>query len=130
VLTVGLLPSGGATVAGAVTHMDQKLELKLLRLVGLGRRSRGVVVGVERVRDAALRNRLAFAVVAPDVSRHSLEKIVPLLTARRVRWISGPSARALGSAVGRETTAAVGIVDRQLASGICRLVDASSSASS
>jgi ribosomal protein L7Ae-like RNA K-turn-binding protein len=110
--------------------MDRSVELKLLRLLGLGMRSRGVVVGVERVRDAAMRNRLAFAVVAPDVSRHSLEKVVPLLKARRIRWISGPSARALGSAVGRETTAAVGVVDRQLALGIRRLVDTSSVESS
>jgi ribosomal protein L7Ae-like RNA K-turn-binding protein len=110
--------------------MDQELERKLLRLVGLGVRSRGAVIGVQRVRDAALRNRLAFAVVAPDASRHSLEKVVPLLTARRVRWIEGPSAHALGAAVGRETTAAVGIVDRQLALGIRRLVDASSTESS
>jgi ribosomal protein L7Ae-like RNA K-turn-binding protein len=83
-------------------------------------------VGVERVRDAALHNRLAFAVVAPDASRHSLDKVVPLLNARRVRFVTGPTAAALGAAVGRETTAAVGIVDRQLAKGIRALVDSSS----
>lgn len=102
----------------------------MLRLVGLGVRSRGAVVGVQQVRDAALRNRLAFAVVAPDASRHSLDKVLPLLAARRVRWIEALSASALGAAVGRETTAAVGIVDRQLAKGICALVDASSQVSS
>jgi ribosomal protein L7Ae-like RNA K-turn-binding protein len=84
------------------------------------------VVGVERVRDAALHNRLAFAVVAPDASRHSLDKVVPLLNARRVRFVTGPTAGALGAAVGRETTAAVGIIDRQLAKGIRALVDSSS----
>jgi ribosomal protein L7Ae-like RNA K-turn-binding protein len=84
------------------------------------------VVGVERVRDAALHNRLAFAVVAPDASRHSLDKVVPLLNARRVRFVTGPTAAALGAAVGRETTAAVGIIDRQLAKGIRALVDSSS----
>jgi len=99
---------------------------QLLRLVGLGVRSRGAVVGVQQVRDAALRNRLAFAVVAPDASRHSLEKVLPILAARRVRWVEGPPASELGAAVGRETTAAVGIVDHELAKGIRALVDASS----
>ncbi len=104
--------------------MNSDVERKILRLVGLGVRGRGAVVGVQQVRDAALRNRLAFAVVAPDASRHSLEKVLPLLAARRIGWVEGPSASALGSAVGRESTAAVGIVDRQLADGIRALVDA------
>lgn len=106
--------------------VDSVIERRLLRLVGLGVRSRGAVIGVQQVRDAALRNRLAFAVVAPDASRHSLDKVLPLLTARRVRWVAGPSASALGAAVGRDAAAAVGIVDRQLAKGIRELVDASS----
>lgn len=106
--------------------MDAESGRKLLRLVGLGVRARGAVIGVQQVRDAAMRNQLAFAIVAPDASRHSLDKVLPLLNARRVRWVSAPSASALGAAVGRETTAAVGIVDRQLANGIRALVDASS----
>jgi ribosomal protein L7Ae-like RNA K-turn-binding protein len=107
-------------------RVDPAVGRKLLRLVGLGVRSRGAVVGVQQVRDAAMRNRLAFAVVAPDASRHSLEKVVPLLNARRIRWVKAPSATELGEAVGRGATAAVGIVDRQLAKGIRALVDASS----
>lgn len=111
---------------GADEGVDTIVERRLLRLVGLGVRSRGAVIGVQQVRDAALRNRLAFAVVAPDASRHSLDKVLPLLAARRIRWVAGPSASALGAAVGRDAAAAVGIVDRQLAKGIRALVDASS----
>ena len=107
-------------------HVGPAIERRLLRLVGLGVRSRGAVIGVQKVRDAALRNRLAFAVVALDASRHSLGKVLPLLAARRIRWVAGPSAIALGAAVGRDATAAVGIVDRQLAKGIRALVDARS----
>jgi ribosomal protein L7Ae-like RNA K-turn-binding protein len=106
--------------------VDAEVGRKVLRLVGLGVRGRGAVVGVQQVRDAAMHNRLAFAVVAPDASRHSLGKVLPVLAARRVRWIEAPSASALGAAVGRDTTAAVGIVDRQLAKGIRALVDAGS----
>jgi ribosomal protein L7Ae-like RNA K-turn-binding protein len=99
---------------------------KLLRLVGLGVRSRGAVVGVEQVREGAKKDKVAFAVVASDASRHSIDKIVPLLNARRVRFVEVPSAAELGAAVGRETTAVVGIVNRQLAKGIRELVESGS----
>jgi ribosomal protein L7Ae-like RNA K-turn-binding protein len=94
----------------------------MLRLVGLGVRSRSVVVGVEMVRQAAKKGTLMLAIVAPDASRHSREKVLPLLTAKRVQVIEGPSAAALGSAVGRDAAAAVGVVDRELAKGICEIV--------
>ena len=64
-----------------------------------------------------------LAVVAPDASRNSLDKVVPMLRARDVRMIEGPSAAELGAAVGRESTAAVGVVDPQLARGIRALVE-------
>ena len=99
---------------------------RLLRLVGLGVRGRGAIVGVEQVRENAKKNKVAFAVVAMDASRHSLDKVVPLLNARRVRFVEVPSAAELGDAVGRETTAVVGIVDRQLAKGIRELVESGS----
>ena len=106
-----------------LSAMDQA---KLLRLVGLGVRGRGAVIGVEQVREGAKKNKVAFAIVAMDASRHSLDKIVPLLNARRVRFVEVPSAAELGGAVGRETTAVVGIVDRQLAKGIRELVESGS----
>jgi ribosomal protein L7Ae-like RNA K-turn-binding protein len=93
-------------------------ERKLLGLVGLGLRARTAVVGVDRVRDAARRGRLALAIVAPDASRHSLDKVLPLLAARHVEVLMGPGASSLGAAVGRETTATVGILDPQLARGM------------
>jgi len=74
------------------------------------------------LREAARRNKIFFAVVASDASANSLEKVVPLLNARRVRFIEVPSAAALGAAVGRDQTAVVGITDRQLAAGVRELV--------
>ena len=91
---------------------------RMLRLLGLGVRSRGAVVGVERVREAVGRGTLQLAVVAPDASRHSLNKVRPLLAARGVPVLEGPSAVVLGHAVGRETTAVVGVTDVHLARGI------------
>jgi ribosomal protein L7Ae-like RNA K-turn-binding protein len=99
---------------------------RLLRLVGLGVRGRGAVIGVEQVREGAKKDKVAFAIVAMDASRHSLDKVIPLLTARRVRFVEVPSAAELGGACGRETTAVVGIVDRQLAKGIRELVESGS----
>jgi ribosomal protein L7Ae-like RNA K-turn-binding protein len=106
--------------------MDDASRGRLLRLVGLGIRSRGAVVGVERVREGIKKDKVAFAIVAADASQNSLDKIVPLLNARRVRFIEVPSATELGGVAGRESAAVVGIVDRQLAKGIRELVESGS----
>ena len=97
---------------------------KLLGLVGLGVRGRLVVVGVEQVRMAVVKDRVVLALVAADASRHSIDKVVPLLRARGVRYVEVPSAAELGAAVGREATAAIGVVDRELARGMQALVEA------
>jgi ribosomal protein L7Ae-like RNA K-turn-binding protein len=98
--------------------VDAALKRKLLGLIGLGVRGRGAIVGVQQVREAARRGKLYLAIAAPDASRNSLEKVLPLLHARGITVLAGPPAAELGSAVGRETTAVVGIVDRGLAKGI------------
>lgn len=98
------------------------MERRMLGLVGLGLRARLAVVGVEQVRDAAHRGTLKLAIIAPDASANSVKKVVPLLRARRVRFIEGPPAAVLGAALGRRSAAAVGIVDRNLARGILEIV--------
>jgi len=97
-------------------------DRKLLGLIGLGVRGRGAVVGVEQVRIAAQKGKLAMAVVAPDASAHSRKKVLPLLQAKGIFVVEGPVAAVLGAAVGRESAAAVGIVDYDLARGIRALV--------
>lgn len=96
---------------------------RVLALVGLGIRGRLVVVGVERVREAAKRGTLFLALVASDASRHSRDKVLPLLAAKGVQVVDGASAATLGGVVGREATAVIGIVDAQLAKGIRGIVD-------
>jgi ribosomal protein L7Ae-like RNA K-turn-binding protein len=76
------------------------------------------VVGVEQVRVEAKRGTVQLAIVAHDASRHSREKVVPLLRAKGVDVIDVLSADELGAAVGREQTAAVGITDAGLARGV------------
>ena len=103
--------------------MDAVGRRKLANLLGLGVRGRMVVIGVDQVRMAATKNKLVFALVAPDASKNSLDKVVPLLNARRVRYVDALGADELGAAVGRQSTAAVGIVDNRLARGIRALVE-------
>jgi ribosomal protein L7Ae-like RNA K-turn-binding protein len=107
----------------AAPPVDLEVERRVVGLIGLGMRARNVVVGVEQVRVAARRGRVVLALVAPDASRHSRDKVLPLLAARRVRVVERLSAATLGSAVGRESAAAVGITDASLAAGVRRLVD-------
>jgi len=103
---------------GVPATFDEAVRRKVLGLVGLGARGRLVVIGTEQVKIAAQKGNLQLALVAQDVSRHSLDKVVPVLRARRVEMVEWPSAAELGGAVGRETTAAIGIVDQALARGI------------
>ena len=100
--------------------MEDAARQKVLGLVGLGVRGRLVVVGIEQVKAAAKKGKLFLALVAPDISKNSLDRVMPLLTARRVRVLEGLSAKELGAATGRDTTGAVGVVDRALAGGIMK----------
>ena len=112
----GETPEAGPGPAGAPAAPAADLD-KALRLIGLGVRARGVLVGVERVREAAKNDELVLAVVASDASAHSQDKVRPLLAARRIPTFDAPAAD-LGHAVGREGTAAVGVTDPNLARGI------------
>ena len=103
--------------------MDAATERRVLGLLGLGLRARNVVVGVEQVRVAARRGELALAIVAPDASPNSRKKLLPLLAAKRIPLREGPAAEALGTLVGRETTAAIGVTDASLARGVKKLFD-------
>jgi ribosomal protein L7Ae-like RNA K-turn-binding protein len=98
--------------------MDDAARRAVVRLVGLGARARNVVVGVDLLRAAAARGRVALIVLGADGSRHTRAKLLPLAQARGVGVIEGLSCRELGDAVGRGSVAAVGITDRALADGI------------
>ncbi len=76
------------------------------------------MVGVEQVRAEVRKGTVRLAVVAHDASRHSREKVVPLLKAKGIDIIEVMSADELGAAFGREQTAAVGITDAGLARGV------------
>jgi ribosomal protein L7Ae-like RNA K-turn-binding protein len=108
--------------------VDAAAQGRVLRLLGLGVRGRLAVAGVERVREAAHKGTLRLAVVAPDASRHSLDKVLPLLAAKRVTVLQGPSASELGAVVGKDVTAAIGVTDPALARGVRQAAEASTAA--
>ncbi len=70
------------------------------------------------MRAAITKGTVLLAVVAHDTSRHSREKVVPLIRAKGIDLIELLSADELGAAFGREQTAAVGITDAGLARGV------------
>jgi ribosomal protein L7Ae-like RNA K-turn-binding protein len=105
--------------------MEERIAKRVLGLVGLGIRARTAVVGVDKARDAARKGTLAMALVADDAATNSLNKIVPLLRAKNVSMLGGFSAATLGAIAGRETTAAIGILDPRLAEGILEVLQAS-----
>jgi len=101
--------------------MDSAVERKVLGLLGLAVRGRLALVGVDKVREAVKQGEkgtVRVAVVAADVSPNSRDKVDGLLAARNVPTFEVSSAVALGRAVGKESTAIVGVVDAQMAKGI------------
>ncbi len=76
------------------------------------------MIGVEHVRAEVKKGTVHLAVVAHDASRHSREKVMPLLRGRNIDIIEVLSADELGALFGREQTAAVGITDAGLARGV------------
>ena len=70
------------------------------------------------MRGEAKKGTLKLAIVAHDVSRHSRDKVIPLLKAKGIDIIEVLSADELGAACGRDQTAALGITDAGLARGV------------
>ena len=98
--------------------MDAATRRKVLGLVGLGIRGRRAVVGVQQVRDAARRGKLKLALVASVASQNSMDKVVPLLTARSVAIVEGFKSEELAASCGRESVSVLGVLDAGLARGI------------
>lgn len=90
----------------------------MLRLLGLGFRAGGVVVGVEATRVALRQGRLHCVVLARDASRRAREKVEPLASARGVPVVNGPGAAALGARLGRTAVHAAGVRSRGIGTGL------------
>jgi len=88
---------------------------QVLRLLGLAARAGSVVPGTDQVRIAARRGELRFVLLAEDASENSRQKLVPLLTAKKIPYQTTYSRVELGEAVGRSPLSALGLTDASLA---------------
>jgi len=93
-----------------------------MRLLGLAARAGAVVVGAERVREAAARGRLLLVIVASDVSPNRRQKMMPLLQRSGIRTAPGADRARLGAAIGRAPVSAVGVLDASFARRIEELL--------
>ncbi|MGH7675230.1 MAG: ribosomal L7Ae/L30e/S12e/Gadd45 family protein [Gemmatimonadales bacterium] len=95
------------------------------RLLGLGLRARGVVVGVAGVRARLARrgrDGLACVVLAGDASPRTRDKVERLALALGVPVLRGPHAERLGASLGRTAVQAVGVRDPALARGLVAVI--------
>ncbi len=93
-----------------------------LRLLGLAARAGALLPGTERVREAARKGSLRFALVAADVSDNSLDKLLPVLRKRRVPHAVMFTRDQLGQAVGKSPLSAVGITHPSFAAKLRALL--------
>ena len=93
----------------------------LLGLIGLGYRGRRIVVGVDGVRKELQAGKCWCVVVAADASPRAIEKVARLAAAKGVPLVPGPRAAAIGLQLGKPPVMAVGVRDRELASGMVQL---------
>lgn len=87
----------------------------VLQLLGLAARAGTVVAGTERVREAAREGTLRLAILAADASPNAADKVVPLLVHGGIPWRRAYDRASLGSAVGRSSSSAIGVLDAGLA---------------
>jgi ribosomal protein L7Ae-like RNA K-turn-binding protein len=84
---------------------------QVLQLLGLAARAGAVAPGTGRVIDGIRGGRLAFVVVAADLTATGRAKLVPVLDREGVRYAVRYTRAQLGGAVGRSPLAALGIAD-------------------
>ena len=94
---------------------------RVTRLLGLGLRAGGVVVGVAGVRAGLQRGSMACVVLAADAGPRTRDKVERLARAKGVPIVWGPPATPLGMALGRAPVQAVGVQDAALARGLTAL---------
>ena len=113
-------PEGGAAPEDGKGSVNaERREQKLLGLVGLGVRGRGAVIGVEQVRDGGAARHARTRDRGAGRRREQPEEGAAAPGGEEdLRSWRDRVPRRLGAAVGRESAAAVGIVDRNLARGI------------
>ena len=93
-----------------------------LQLLGLAARAGALAPGTSQVVEAARAGRLAFALVATDLTATGRAKLLPVLERTGVRHVVQYTRAELGRAVGRSPLAAVGVADPGFGDRLAALV--------
>ena len=94
-----------------------KIE-KIRGLVGLGHRARNVIVGSRDTRQGLRRGEVRLVLLAADGSARDRERLFRVSAEENVPAFDLATSAELGSWVGRETVAVLGIRDANLASAL------------
>ena len=97
---------------------------RVLDLLGLAARARGIVTGTDAVRKAAREDHVHRVILADDAAPGQQGKLTPLLEARRVPYHTLFTRDELGAATGRGAVSAIGITDSNFARRTGELVAA------
>lgn len=103
---------------------EAEIERKVSRLVGLGRRGRGLVVGVPQVEQALRSGRARLVLLATDGSFGQKKGVFGLSQKSGVPVIERFSGAQLAGWVGVERVTAVAVVDVNLARGLASALEA------
>ena len=113
--------ASGAAGSGPGGEMPAR---SVLNLLGLAARARSLAAGTDAVRDAVRAGKVHRVILASDAAAAQQQKLIPLLTARRVPFHILLSRDDLGTALGRNPVSAVGLLDPNLARRVGELVAA------
>lgn len=114
-LKVTLAPISVETLEGLIR---ERVSRKVVSLLGLARRARGVVSGTDAVRSALNRHTARLILVADDASANSVPKILALAAAGGATSVQVLGKEELGAAVGGAPRSCVAVIDPQFADAI------------
>lgn len=111
--------SSGASGSGPAGNSPAR---SVLNLLGLAARARTLATGTESVRDAVRAGKVHRVILASDAASAQQQKLIPLLSARRIPYHIAFTRDDLGNALGRNPVAAVGLLDRNMAERVAELI--------
>ena len=88
---------------------------KIVALAGLGLKGGNLVVGVDAVREAIMKERIRLVLIAADASARARERIVTPARLRSIPLVEVNSALEFGARLGKSVVMVAGVKDAGLA---------------
>ncbi|MDP4118330.1 MAG: ribosomal L7Ae/L30e/S12e/Gadd45 family protein [Bacillota bacterium] len=96
---------------------------KILRLLGLCVKSGGLAPGDSAVKDAILRGRAHFVIIAEDCGENTRKKFERLCSEKNVECAVFCKKSVIGRAVGKDEKAVVAVTDKNFADAVGKLIN-------